>query len=52
MTDLEETTGMVSSSLNMSARELLDALVRLREENADDPQYQELRFHLPPEWPI
>ena len=43
---------MVSSSLNMSAQELLDALVRLRKEQGDDRQYQELRSHLPSEWPI
>ena len=43
---------MVSSSLIMSAQALLDALVRLRYEHGDDREYQELRSHLPPEWPI
>jgi hypothetical protein len=43
---------MVSSSLNMSAEEVLEVLVRLHQEEADDPEYQALRSHLPADWPI
>ena len=43
---------MVSSVLNMSDEELLESLRRMRAENADDPEYQELRAHLPAEWPV
>jgi len=43
---------MVSSSLNMSAEEVLEVLFRLQREEAEDPEYQALRSHLPAEWPI
>ena len=43
---------MVSSSLNMSVEEVLEVLVRLRREATDDPEYQDLRSRLPPDWPI
>jgi hypothetical protein len=43
---------MVSSALDMSDDELLEALRRIRDENAEDPEYQELRSTLPAEWPI
>ena len=43
---------MVSSSLNMSAEEVLEVLVRLRSKEADDPEYQALRSSLPGDWPI
>ena len=43
---------MVSSSLNMSVTEVLEALARLRREEAHDPEYQALRSHLPGDWPI
>jgi hypothetical protein len=43
---------MVSNVLNMSDDELLTELQRIRDENADDADYKELRSHLPAEWPI
>ncbi len=43
---------MVSNSLNMELQELLALLETLKNESADDPEYQELRGHLPEEWPL
>ena len=43
---------MVSSVLNMTAQEVAATLARFREEFADDPEYQELRSHFPPAWPM
>ena len=43
---------MVSSSLNMSAEEVMEVLVRLQREEADDPEYQALRSRLPADWAI
>ncbi|MBM2810598.1 MAG: hypothetical protein HW416_1357 [Chloroflexi bacterium] len=50
--DFEETTGMVSSALNMSAKELVATLARIRGESVDDPEYQELRPFWPEDWPM
>ena len=43
---------MVSSVLGKSAEEILAELQRLHDEYADDPEYQEMRSHLPADWPI
>ena len=43
---------MVSSVLNLSDEDLLEALGRIQRESAADPEYQELRSSLPTEWPI
>ncbi len=43
---------MVSSALNMELEELLALLERFRHEYATDPEYQELRAALPPDWPL
>ena len=43
---------MVSSSLGISDEELLEALARIRQECADDGEYQEIRRQLPDEWPV
>ncbi len=43
---------MVSNSLNMELQELLTLLETLKNESADDSEYQELRGHLPEEWPL
>ena len=45
-------TGMVSNSLNIELQELLDLLGTLKSESAVDLEYQELRGHLPEEWPL
>ena len=45
-------TGMVSNSLNIELQELLDLLGTLKNESAVDLEYQELRGHLPEEWPL
>jgi hypothetical protein len=50
--DFEETTGMVSNSLNMELQELLETLERVQRECGNDPEYQELRRGLPEDWPI
>ena len=42
---------MVSNTLGMEQQELVDALLRIRSEAADDPAYKELRAALPPDWP-
>ena len=42
---------MVSNSLKMDLQELLDELQRMRRESGDDPEYQEVRGSLPPDWP-
>ena len=38
---------MVSNSLNMELQDLLALLDTLKNESADDPEYQELPGHLP-----
>ncbi len=43
---------MVSSSLKMELDELLATLERMRQEDASDPNYQELRGDLPADWPM
>ena len=43
---------MVSNTLKISQEEVVAALKRLRETDANNPQYQRLRKDLPPEWPI
>ena len=43
---------MVSSVLNVQTEELLERLLRIRAESADDPAYRESRASLPAEWPI
>ncbi|MFQ6026830.1 MAG: hypothetical protein ACE5Q6_04860 [Dehalococcoidia bacterium] len=43
---------MVSNSLGMELQELLDTLARIKQESADDQQYQEIRSALPDEWPM
>jgi hypothetical protein len=48
----EETTGMVSNSLKIDQQEIMDALARLRREQADNPEYQKLRRDLPKDWPV
>jgi hypothetical protein len=50
--DFEETTGMVSNSLDMELQELLDMLGRLQRDCREDPEYRELRRALPEEWPL
>ena len=43
---------MVSNTLDMELQELLGLLETLKREFADDPEYQELRGRLPPDWPL
>ena len=43
---------MVSSAINMDLADLLDTVVRLRQDYATDPEYQRLRADLPADWPI
>ena len=43
---------MVSNSLNMELQELLVLLETLKNEGADDSEYQEMRGHLPDDWPL
>ena len=43
---------MVSNSLNMELQELLALLDSMKNESADDSEYQELRGQLPDEWPL
>ena len=43
---------MVSNSLNMELQELLDLLEILKNDSADDSEYQELRGYLPDDWPL
>ncbi len=43
---------MVSNSLNMALKKLLDTLERLRRKFGKSPEYQELRCQLPKDWPI
>ena len=43
---------MVSNSLRMELGEFLGVLQRLREQSADDPEYQEFRRRLPADWPM
>ena len=43
---------MVSNSLNIELQALLALLGTLKNESADDPEYQDLRGQLPEEWPL
>jgi hypothetical protein len=43
---------MVSNSLSMELQDLLDILVRLRQQFSGDPEYQELRSSLPGDWSL
>jgi hypothetical protein len=43
---------MVSNSLNMDLKELLQILKRLRRKYGDDPEYRKLRGALPHDWPV
>jgi len=43
---------MVSSGVGMDHDELVQALLDMKREHGDDPEYQELRQPLPADWPI
>ena len=43
---------MVSNSLKIDQQEIVQALARLRQEQADSPEYQKLRGELPQDWPV
>jgi hypothetical protein len=43
---------MVSNSLKIDQQEIVEALARLRREQADTPEYQQLRGELPQDWPV
>ena len=43
---------MVSNSLKIDQEEIIEALARLRREQAGNPEYQKLRLELPEDWPV
>ena len=43
---------MVSNSLKMDQEEIIQALARVRREQADNPEYQKFRGELPQDWPV
>jgi hypothetical protein len=43
---------MVSNSLKLVQEEIIEALARLRREQAENPEYQKLRRELPQDWPV
>ena len=43
---------MVSNSLKIDQPKIIEALARLRREQADNPEYQNLRRDLPKDWPV
>ena len=43
---------MVSNSLRIDQEEIIEALTRLRHEQAGSPEYQKLREELPQDWPV
>ena len=43
---------MVSNSLKLVQEEIIEALTRLRREQAGSPEYQKLRGELPQDWPV
>jgi hypothetical protein len=43
---------MVSNSLKMDQEEIIEALARLRQEQADSAEYKKLRRDLPKDWPV
>jgi hypothetical protein len=43
---------MVSNSLKIDQEQIIEALTRLRREQAGNPEYQKLRGELPKDWPV
>jgi hypothetical protein len=43
---------MVSNVLDVSVDELVTDLARIRREHAAEPEYQQARAELPPDWPM
>jgi hypothetical protein len=43
---------MVSNSLKIDQPKIIEALARLRGEQADNPEYKKLRRDLPKDWPV
>jgi hypothetical protein len=43
---------MVSNSLKIDQEQIIEALTRLRREQAGNPEYQKLRGELPQDWPV
>jgi hypothetical protein len=43
---------MVSSVLDMELDELHQTLLRIRQQYAEDPEYQETRSSFPADWPM
>ena len=43
---------MVSNSLKIDQPKIIEALARLRREQADNLEYKKLRRDLPKEWPV
>jgi hypothetical protein len=43
---------MVSNSLKIDQAKIIEALARMREEQADNPEYKKLRRDLPKDWPV
>jgi hypothetical protein len=43
---------MVSNSLRIDQEEIIEALARLRREQAENPEYQKMRGELPEDWPV
>ncbi|HET7394556.1 MAG TPA: hypothetical protein VFK25_12235 [Candidatus Binatia bacterium] len=43
---------MVSNTLRIDQEEIIEALTRLRREQAGSPEYQKLRGELPQDWPV
>jgi hypothetical protein len=43
---------MVSNSLKIDQPKIIEALARLRREQADNPEYQNVRRDLPKDWPL
>jgi hypothetical protein len=43
---------MVSSAVDMDLDVLVDALVCMRADHGDDPEYQEWRAQFPADWPM
>jgi hypothetical protein len=43
---------MVSNSLKIDQPKIIEALARLRGEQADNPEYKKSRRDLPKDWPV
>ncbi|HEX2228664.1 MAG TPA: hypothetical protein VHM64_16125 [Candidatus Binatia bacterium] len=43
---------MVSNALKISQEEVVQALVRVRKEQSETPEYKKLRRDLPKDWPL